>query len=159
MGVKEEAAAKMTWSPNEITCKVIETGTPSYDRMTNEARGRGRGQQFRKSTLLYDALALIYNDTALGNLLVVDLPNRPSPSNLRKTIENRGVKECDYRLFRPTFDEHGQRYPLNKRPLVLQRISDQKMRTVQEFTTQAEAIAKEAAERGTSNNNSQPENQ
>ncbi|MBT8766759.1 hypothetical protein [Metapseudomonas boanensis] len=34
-----------------------------------------------------------------------------NPSNLRKTIEWHGTKECDYRLFRPKFDEYGQRYP------------------------------------------------
>ncbi|WP_172151925.1 hypothetical protein [Pseudomonas tumuqii] len=155
MDSKDEYVKKPEWATDDFEYIVIETDTPSYDHMTSEAGGRG--QQLRKSTVLYDSLALTYNRMAPGDLLVVALPNRPSTSNLRKTIENRGLQEKDYRLFSPTFDKHGQRYPKHKRPLALQRISHQKMRTVHTFTALAESIAKEAEQRGISNNFSYPE--
>ncbi|MBT8764790.1 hypothetical protein [Metapseudomonas boanensis] len=156
MGIKDGTSAKPAWTTDEIAYKVIETDTPGYARMTSEASGRG--QQFSQSTVIYDSLALAYSQMTPGSLLVVSLPNRPTASNLRKTIETRGLQEEDYRLFRPTFDEHGRRYPRNKRPLVLQRITAKQMRTVQPFTALAEHVAKEAEQRGTTYNFAQPEN-
>ncbi|MCY1462347.1 hypothetical protein D9M71_801110 [compost metagenome] len=54
---------------------------------------------------------------------------------LKQTCERRGMQEGDYRLFPPMRDEHSQYLPpkKNKRPLVLQRITDNMMRTVQPF--------------------------
>ncbi|UVE16164.1 hypothetical protein NVV93_11030 [Pseudomonas sp. LS44] len=99
-----------------------------------------------------------YNQAELGDLLMVALPNRPSTSILRKIIEARRVKECDYRLFRSACDEHGQRYPKDKLPLVLQRITDKKIRTIQPFPALAANMAKEAEQRGTTYNFSKPQN-
>ncbi|MFC5697435.1 hypothetical protein ACFPU0_17945 [Pseudomonas sp. GCM10022186] len=147
MDSKDESVKKPEWNTDDATFKVIKTGTLSHDHLTIEASTRG--PQFRQSTVLYDALALSYNQLALGDLLMVDLPNRPSTSNLRKVFEKRGLNESDCRIFRPTFDEQGQRYPKHKRPLVLQRCTDQKMRTIQPFQTLAEHMAKEATQRGT----------
>jgi hypothetical protein len=76
-------------------------------------------------------LALRYNKAKPRDLLLVELPNKSSTSNLRKTYEERGMNEGDYRLFPPMRDEHSQRHPKNKRPLVLQPITDNMMRTVQ----------------------------
>lgn len=157
MDSKDESAKRPAWTTDEVAFKVIKTGTLGYDHLTIEAGARGL--QYHESTPLYDALALSYNQTEQGDLLMVALPNRPSTSNLRKTIEGRGINEFDYRLFRPTFDERGQRYPNRKRPLVLQRITGQQMRIVQpSFAALAENLAKEAAQRGTSYNFAQPDN-
>lgn len=156
MSIKDETTAKPAGSIDEIAVKEIEAGSPSYDCLTSKTSARGL--QYRESTLNYDALAVIYNRVEPGNLLILALPSHPSTSNLRKIIESRGLKECDYRLFRPETDELGQRYPIHKRPLVLERITGQKMRLIQPFTALAENMAKEAAQRGTSYNFSQPEN-
>lgn len=150
MDNEDESTTKPAWATDEVAFKVVKAGTRSYDHLTIEAGARGL--QYQPSSLLYDALALSYNQTEPGDLLMAVLPNRPSTSNLRKTLEGRGVKECDYRLFRPTYDERGQHYPKHKRPLVLQRITDQKMRTIQPFPALAEHMAKEAEQRGTSHN-------
>lgn len=157
MDTKEVTAKKPTWAADDIAIKVVKSGTLSHEHLTMEAGARGH--QYQASTRLYDALAMSYNQAEPGDMLMVALPNRPSTSNLRKTFGDRGLKECDFRLFRPTVDEQGRRCPQDKRPLVLQRITDQKMRIVQQsLAALAEIMAKEAAQRGTSYNFAQPEN-
>lgn len=155
MSPKEESATTPAWSIDEVAFKVIKTNSLSHDHLTKQVGARGL--QHRPSTLLYDALALKYNETALGELLIVALPNRPSSSNLNKTIKARGLKEDDYRVFRPWYDERGQRLPKHKRPLVLQRISEQTMRTIQPFPALAESISRDAEQRGASFDFARPE--
>jgi len=146
MNTKNASAKKPAWAADDIAIKVVKTGTLSYERLTMVVGARDF--QHQPATLLYDALALSYNQAEPGDLLMVALPNRPSTSNLRKILEARGVKECDYRLFRPAYDENGQRYPNQNRPLVLQRITDRVMRIIQPFPAMAKNMAKEAEQRG-----------
>ncbi len=149
MNIKDETAVKLEKPTDEMAVKEIEVGTSAFDYLLSEPSARGL--QYRKSTLDYDALAVAYNNTKAGNLLMVALPNRPSPSNLRKTLADRALTAHDYRLIRPTVDEQGRRYPKTNRPLVLQRLSDKQMRIILKFATAvAENMAKEAAQRGSS---------
>ena len=156
MDTKNIINAEPSWAGNDMAFKAIKPGSLGFERLTRETSGRGLQNQ--PATLLYDALALRYNQAEPGDLLMVSLPNRPTSSNLRKIIEARGLKESDYHLFRPRFDERGQHLPIDKRPLVLQRITDKEMRTIQPYTATAAQMAKEAEQRGGSHDFSQPEN-
>lgn len=144
-----------SWNANGMVIKVIKPGSLAFENLTQEPATRGT--QHQAATLIYDSLALRYNKAEPGDLLLVELPNQPSASNLRKIFMLRGMKEGDYLLFRPMRDERGQRFPKNKRPLVLQRITDKVMRTVQTFQAIAARVAEEAEERGALYNFAQDE--
>ena len=143
-----KVATDSSWDADGMTIKVIKPGSLAFENLTQEPATRGT--QYQAATLIYDSLALRYNKAEPGDLLLVVLPNQPSTSNLRKIFGARGMKEGDYRLFRSMRDEGGQRLPKNKRPLVLQRITDNVMRTVQPFQAIAAKVAEDAEERGAS---------
>jgi hypothetical protein len=136
------------WSPEDATFKVIKQGAVGYDQMTQEFRGRGTPGQ--PTTVLYDSVALRYNQCEPGDLFILSLPNKPSISNLRKNLKARGMGDGDYRLFRPSHDESGRPYHINQRPLVLQRLTKKLMTTIQPFPAHAAKLAKLAEQRGTS---------
>ncbi|WP_367372188.1 hypothetical protein [Pseudomonas lini] len=143
-----KVATEPSWNADGMAIKVIKPGSLAFENLTQELAMRGT--QYQAATLIYDSLALRYNKAEPGDLLLVVLPNQPSTSNLRKIFGLRGMKEGDYRLFRPMRDERGQRFPKNKRPLVLQRLTDNVMRVVQTFQAIAARVAQEAEERGAS---------
>ncbi|MBV4465799.1 hypothetical protein KVG95_20935 [Pseudomonas sp. SWRI79] len=155
--MKNKVNAKPNWNADGIALSVFEPGSLSYEHLIQERVTRAF--QHQPSTLIYDALALSYNQIKKGDLMLLELPNRPTISNLRKTLEARGLEEEDYRLFRSNCDEHGQRAPKDNRPLVLHRLSEKVMRTVQQYLTIAAKMAEEAKQRGTSHNFTQDENQ
>lgn len=142
----EQGAKPANWSLEDATFRVIKQGAVGYDEMTQ--RFRGRGMPGQPTTVLYDSVALRYNQCEPGDLFILLLPNNPSISNLRKNFKARGVDDGDYRLFRPVTDENGKAYHLNKRPLVLQRLTKRLMTTVQPFPTRAAQLAKMAEHRG-----------
>jgi TusA-related sulfurtransferase len=150
MTTNKKITTKPSWDANGMVIKAIKPGCLAFENLIQDPATRGT--QCQESTLIYDSLALRYNKAEPGDLLMVELPNKPSTSNLRKTIENRGMKEADYRLFRPMRDEHGNPFPKNMRPLVLQRITDKMMRTVLPHQAIAARMAEEAEERGASYN-------
>lgn len=155
MTTNNKITAEPSWNANGMAIKVIKPGSPAFKNLTQEPATRGT--QYQAASLIYDSLALRYNKAEPGELLLVALPNHPSTSNLRKIFGARGMKEDDYLLFRPMRDEHGKPFPKNKRPLVLQRITDKMMRTVQPYQAIAARVAKEAEERGASYNFAQDE--
>jgi hypothetical protein len=151
----EPSKLKGKWSPVDTAFKVVRQGTVGFDLMTREVRGQGGNGQ--RTTVLYDSIALRYNQLDPGDLFIVSLPNHPTLGNLRKNLKARGVSEHDYRLFRPVCDETGRLYRGNRRPLALQRLTVKKMTTIQPFPADAARLAKEAEERGTTFNFRQPE--
>ncbi|UVM35008.1 hypothetical protein [Pseudomonas sp. B21-019] len=157
MKSKNEVTAKPNWNADGIAFSVFEPGSLSYEHLIQERVTRAFHHQ--PATLIYDALALSYNQIKKGELMLLELPNRPTISNLRKTLEGRGLEEQDYRLFKSNCDEHGQLAPKDSRPLVLHRLSEKVMRTVQPYMTIAAKMAEEAKQRGTSHNLVQDENQ
>ncbi|MCY1267810.1 hypothetical protein D9M68_102010 [compost metagenome] len=156
MNTNNKVSTEPSWNANGMVIKAIKPDCLAFENLTKDPATRGT--QCQESTLIYDSLALRYNKAEPGDLLMVELPNKPSTSNLRKTIENRGMKEGDYRLFRPMRDERGNPFPKNMRPLVLQRITDKMMRTVQPHQAIAARMAEEAEKRGASYNFAQGEN-
>lgn len=144
--MKESLLKEVTWSTQDLAFKVLKPGTKVYDTLVNAPRMRGGNEC--PATLLYDALALRYNEADPGDLMLVNLPNRPTASNLRKNLQARGVGEHDYRLFRPIYDENGERYPRERRPLALQRITNTPMTTVRPYPAIAAKLAKQAVVRG-----------
>lgn len=134
------------WTPEDLAFKVVKQGTVGYSQMTKEVRVQGTYGQ--KSTLLYDSIALKYNQCEPGDLFVVVLPNNPSASNMRKNLKSRGLAEDDYRLFRPCYDEQGRQYLVRQRPFALQRLTNQQMTPLQPFPALAAKLAKEAESRG-----------
>ncbi len=155
MNIKDNSV-KPSWDANEMTMQVIKPDSVAFENLTKVAAVRGA--QHQPATLLYDSLALRYNQASVGDLLMVMLPNRPTASNMRKNINNRGLAEGDYRLFRPIRNEHGQRYPKNMQPFGLLRLTNKTMRTVQPFQVDAAKMAQEAEQRGASRNLLQDEN-
>jgi hypothetical protein len=155
MTTNKKITTKPSWDANGMVIKAIKPGCLAFENLIQDPAKRGT--QCQESTLIYDSLALRYNKAETGDLLIVELPNKPSTSNLRKTFENRGMKEGDYRLFRPMRDERGNPFPKNMRPLVLQRITDKMMRMVQPHQAIAARMAEEAEERGVSYNFAQGE--
>lgn len=155
MNTNNKVSTEPSWNANGMVIKAIKPDCLAFENLTKDPATRGT--QCQESTLIYDSLALRYNKAEPGDLLMVELPNKPSTSNLRKTIENRGMKEGDYRLFRPMRDECGKPFPKNMRPLVLQRITDKMMRTIQPYQAMAARMAEEAEERGASYNFAQDE--
>jgi hypothetical protein len=145
----EPIKRKSKWSPEDAAFKVIKQGAIGYDELTQRFRGRGTPGQ--PTTVLYDSVALRYNQCEPGDLFILRLPNNPSISNLRKNLKARGVDDGDYRLFRPVCDETGRAYHINQRPLVLQRLTKRLMTTVQPFPTHAAKLAKMAEQRGNQN--------
>ena len=157
MKTKSKVSAQPNWNTDDIAFSVFEPGSKSYEHLIQERVTRAF--QHRPSTLIYDALALSYNQIKKGDLMLLDLPNRPTMSNLRKTLKDRGLEEQDFRLFRSNCDERGQRVPKDSRPLVLHRLSEKVMRTVQPYLTIAANMAEEAKQRGMSHNFMRVENQ
>lgn len=134
------------WSKDDTHFKIIKQGTMAFEAVSSQSRVRGSNGQ--PSTILYDSVALRYNQCVPGDLFLISLPNNPSLFNLRKHLKARGVHEADYRLFRPTIDEHGIRYRSNKRPVAIQRLTNARMTPLQPFPTEAALLAKEAEMRG-----------
>lgn len=157
MKTKSKVSTLLNWNADDIAFSVFEPGSLSYEHLIQERVTRAF--QHQPATLIYDALALSYNQIRKGELMLLELPNRPTVSNLRKTLEARGLEEHDYRLFRSNCDERGQRAPKDSRPLVLHRLSEKVMRTVQPYLTIAAKMAEEAKQRGISHNFMQDENQ
>ncbi|VVQ13503.1 hypothetical protein PS938_03929 [Pseudomonas fluorescens] len=146
----KKVSTRLNWNADDIAFSVFEPGSLSYENLIKERVTRAF--QHQPSTLIYDALALSYNQIKKGELMLLELPNRPTISNLRKTLEARGLDESDYRLFRSNCDERGQRTPKDSRPLLLHRLSEKTMRTVQPYLTIAAKMAEEAKQRGISHN-------
>lgn len=146
--------ANAVWSDGDLAFKVVKANSLAFANMTREVSARGAFGA--AATVLYDAVALRYNQCAPGDLFILHLPNRPTMSNLRKHFKARGLDENDYRLFRPSADESGKRYRSHQRPLALQRLTSHEMTTVQPFPTEAAKLAKEASERGTEFNFEEP---
>lgn len=134
------------WSKDDTHFKIIKQGTTQFEAVSSQARVKGSHGQ--PSTILYDSVALRYNQCAPGDLFLISLPNNPSLFNLRKHLRARGVQEMDYRMFRPTVDENGICYRNNKRPVAIQRLTNARMTPLQPFPTEAALLAKEAEERG-----------
>lgn len=151
--MKETTLDELGWTQDDLALKVIKPGSLKFDNLTMAARTRGPLEA--PATVLYDALALRYNDAEVGELILFNLPNKPSAGNLRKTFESRGLRDLDYRLFRPLFDENGERYPANRRPLVLQKLAETPMKTIRPYPAIARRLAKQAEERGTAYNYAQ----
>jgi hypothetical protein len=133
------------WSTENTHFKGIKNGTRAFEAVTSE--GRIRGALSQPSTVLYDSVALRYNQTEPGDLFLMSLPTDPSLYNLRKFFKARGVQETDYRLFRPVADETGRRYKNSKRPVAVQRLTAARMTPLQPFPREAAALAKAAEER------------
>jgi hypothetical protein len=156
MKTESKVTAKPNWNADDIALSVFESGNLSYEHLIKERVTRAF--QHQPSTLIYDALALAYNQIEKGDLMLLKLPNQPTIGNLRKTLEGRDLGENDYRLFRSNCDERGQRASKDSRPLVLHRLSEKSMRTVQTYLTSAAKLAEEAIQRGYSHNFIQNEN-
>ena len=139
-------SALSEWSKNDTHFKIIKQGTLAYEAVTSE--GRLRGALGQPSTILYDSVALRYNECAPGDLFLMALPTKPELYNLRKHFKARGLLETDYRLFRPMLDETGKRYKANQRPVAVQRLTNARMIPLQPFPREAAVLAKEAEERG-----------
>lgn len=136
------------WSKDDTHFKIIKQGTLAYEAVTSEGRLRGAAGQ--PTTILYDSVALRYNECAPGDLFLIALPTKPELFNLRKHFKARGLLETDYRLFRPMLDETGKRYRANQRPAAIQRLTNARMIPLQPFPREAALLAKEAEERGVS---------
>jgi hypothetical protein len=134
------------WSKDDTHFKIIKQGTMAFEAVTSQ--GRLKGAHGQPATILYDSVALRYNQCIPGDLFLISLPNNPSLFNLRKHLKARGVQEADYRLFRPTVDENGIRYRSNKRPVAIQRLTNTRMVPLQPFPNEAALLAKEAEARG-----------
>lgn len=134
------------WTKDDTHFKVIKQGTLAYEAVTSE--GRVRGAFGQPSTILYDSVALRYNECEPGDLFLISLPTKPELYNLRKNFKARGLAETDYRLFRPVVDETGKRYPTDKRPAAVQRLTNARMTPLQPFPREAAVLAKEAEARG-----------
>lgn len=143
---KAKASKEAPWTSADLAFQVVKPGTLSYDKLTRETAIRGHASQ--DVTLLYDSVALRYNMSEPGDLLVLNLPNKPVVGNLRKIFSARGLTESDFRLFQPMRDADGNRYEKADRPIVLQRITGKEMRTVQPYPSAAARLAKEAEARG-----------
>jgi hypothetical protein len=138
------------WSTDDMAFKEIKPGSLGYAMLTKE--GAVRSFKVQPATLMYDSLALRYNQCEPEDLLIVSLPNRPTTSNMRKNLRARGLSESDYRLFRPMLDEHGNRYHTDRRPLVIQRLTAKEMHTLQPYQATAAQLAREAEQRGVTHN-------
>lgn len=139
------AEGKENWNVESTRIQVLNPGTVAYQMASKEAAVRGFNRQ--PATALYDAIALRYNECTPGQIILLDLPNRPTASNMRKYLRVRGLDEDDYLLFRPVFDGQGRRYPSDKTPLGLQRISGKDMRTLQPYPMEAARILRAAEEK------------
>jgi hypothetical protein len=134
------------WSKDDTHFKIIKQGTMAFEAVTSE--GRVRGALGQPSTILYDSVALRYNECDPGDLFLISLPTEPELYNLRKHFRARGVQETDYRLFRPVVDETGKRYARSKRPVAIQRLTNARMLPLQPFPREAAVLAREAEARG-----------
>lgn len=155
MDLKSNINAEPLWAGNEMAFEVTKPGSLDFENLTKVTSGRGL--QHQPATIIYDAMAIQYNHAKPGEMLTMSLPNRPISSNLRKTIEGRGLNENDYILNRPRHDKHGKPYPKGMRPFTLQRMTDKVMRTIQPSSTFAAQMAKEAEQRGPTFDFAQPE--
>lgn len=134
------------WSKEDTHFKIVKQGTLAYEALTSE--GRVRGALGQPSTILYDSVALRYNECDPGDLFMFNLPTKPELFNLRKNFRARGLKETDYRLFRPLVDETGKRYHRDRRPVAVQRLTNARMIPIEPFPREAAVLAKEAELRG-----------
>ena len=134
------------WSKENTQFQIIKIGTLAFEAVTSTSRVRGSIGQ--PSTVLYDSIALRYNQCEPGDLFLMRLPNNPALYNMRKHFKARGLAETDYRVFRPLCDETGAHFKPSKRPLAVQRLTATRMNPLQPFPREAAALAKAAEERG-----------
>lgn len=120
---------------------IPEAGLPPSDAM----------QTITLSTAVYDGLAVLYNDAAIGTMLIVSLPNHPTMGNLKRVLTGRGL-ECgvDYLAYRAKFDVNGLRYAVKARPLVLERMTETLMKVSTGRQNYGKEMAAAARERGES---------
>jgi hypothetical protein len=136
---------KEAWKLEDTRLQVLDPGTRGFEMTSKEAAVRGH--QSQPATILYDSLALRYNQCEPGQIMLCSLPNRPTTSNMRRNLQARGLTEDDYRLFRPMLDTKGGRYPKGKQPLAIQRLTARNMKTIQPYAAEAAQVAREAEER------------
>jgi hypothetical protein len=134
------------FSKDKTHFKIIKNGTLAFEAVTSVSRVRGAFGQ--PTTVLYDSIALRYNQCEPGDLFLMSLPNDPPLYNMRKHFKARGVAETDYRIFRPLCDETGAHFKPSKRPVAVQRLTSTRMIPLQPFPREAAALAKAAEERG-----------
>lgn len=137
--------APKDWSAADLAIKVLKTGSAGHSRLLSKMSARNARESFdHPSTMVYDAMALAYNRMNVDDVMVVNLPTRPSLGNLRLIIKGRGLGPQDYRLYKPLCDENGQRFARGQNPYILQRTSDKEMRFARKYPAEAAALSQKA---------------
>ena len=106
---------------------VVEPGHESYEQLDVHEQPRSRHQ----STNFYNEVMEVYNDSPVGAILIIPLPETIRYFNLRNVFSGRGLEiGKDVLISRQQTDEDGSLLPRSSRPAKLKKLSDKAGRIV-----------------------------
>ena len=111
---------------HESMIEVIEPGSNAHQVVEHSIKASGGGK--KEATRIYNELAEAYNSSEVGAYITLTLSHATS-STIKKTLMYRGLSfKTDFDLHRPALNARGGRIPVRQRPLVIHKLSAQKMR-------------------------------
>ena len=91
------------------------------------------GKLMKGAMIDYDYIAARYNALPRKGILLVEVSARASLGNMSKVLEGRGlVRGQDYEMVRVKEDSKGLRIPIHKRPVAIERLSNNDMSVKQQ---------------------------
>lgn len=105
---------------------IIEPGHEQYEQLDVPEQTKSR----YRSTLFYNEVIQAYNDSPVGAILLVPLPEKIRFSNLRNVFAGRGLEGDDVVISRQNSGPDGKLLPLGSRPAKVKKCSEKKGRIV-----------------------------
>ena len=105
----------------------IKPGHHLFNKVSDAIKG-----QIKSNRIDYDAIAREYNDLPKRGILLIDVSQKTSLGNFANVLEGRGVvRNIDYAIVRMKETSDGERIPIQKRPIAIERKTDTDMLTLQ----------------------------
>ena len=106
---------------------VVEPGHKDYEQLDVHEQVRSRHQ----STSFYNEVMEVYNDSPVGAILIIPLPDHIRYFNLRNVFKGRGViVDEDVLISRQQTDEEGNLLPRESRPAKVKKLTEKQGRIV-----------------------------
>ena len=106
---------------------VVEPGHESYEQLDVHEQAKSRHQ----STNFYNEVMQVYNDSPVGAILLIPLPEHIRYFNLRNVFAGRGLEIGeDILISRQQTDDEGNLLPRGSRPAKVKKLTDKSGRIV-----------------------------
>ena len=114
---------------------VVEPGHDSYEQLDVHEESKSR----HLSTSFYNEVMEVYNESAVGAILLIPLPENIKFFNFKHVFKKRGLDLGDDVLItRQNTDDEGQLLPRSSRPAKMKKLSDKSGRIIDMFAPVAE---------------------